>query len=86
MKSAGNILWDEFKDMCQRYLDYTPIRLVQTRCKQPWISHTSNNYPVQNSLCTTMQHHHNLHFTVVKKEIQKIVIRLTQTRVNFSEL
>ena len=38
MTSPVNTLWDEFKDMCQRYLDHITTRLIATRCKQPWIS------------------------------------------------
>ena len=49
--------------MCQRCLDFIPTRLIATCCKNLGFPHTFNGYPAENDACTTLQDHHNLHFT-----------------------
>ena len=78
-----NTLWDEFKDVCQRCLDLIPTRLIATSCKQPWIflyirwlSHRKQH--MYNSARSSQSPFYWQKYQLLKKEIQKNVVRLPQ--------
>ena len=84
MTSPVNTLWDEFQDMCQRCLDFIPIRLIVTSRKQPWISPyirwlSRRKQRMYNSARSSQSPFYWQKYQLLKKRFKKNAVRLIRS-------